>query len=230
MKLVVTAAVIAAASMLGSTATQAQVTTYSSVSSFNAATANVSVATFEGTSNSTYVRATPFTGPGYSITASGNYLFQNDPTYTIYYYDWGSGDNLTFLPQGVLTITFTTPVNAFGIDLATFADDGLSSTPPGAPSTIYGGTIRVGTGQGNFDIVTGQRPNRTFFGATSNTAFSAVTLTGITPNAFPVVDNLRLGSVAVAAVPEPATWAMMIMGFGVVAGAMRRRRRPVAFA
>lgn len=29
---------------------------------------------------------------------------------------------------------------------------------------------------------------------------------------------------AIAAVPEPATWAMMILGFGVVGGAMRRRK------
>jgi opacity protein-like surface antigen len=44
----------------------------------------------------------------------------------------------------------------------------------------------------------------------------------------------RLGVVtldaAVAPVPEPATWAMMIMGFGLVGGAMRRRRTSVAFA
>ena len=30
-----------------------------------------------------------------------------------------------------------------------------------------------------------------------------------------------------AAVPEPATWAMMLFGFGAVGFAMRRRRRPV---
>lgn len=29
-----------------------------------------------------------------------------------------------------------------------------------------------------------------------------------------------------AAVPEPATWAMMIIGFGAVGGAMRRRKKP----
>lgn len=34
-----------------------------------------------------------------------------------------------------------------------------------------------------------------------------------------------------AAVPEPATWAMMLLGFGVVGGAMRRRARTsVSFA
>lgn len=35
---------------------------------------------------------------------------------------------------------------------------------------------------------------------------------------------------AVAAVPEPATWALLIAGFGLVGGAMRRRRTSVAFA
>jgi hypothetical protein len=32
-------------------------------------------------------------------------------------------------------------------------------------------------------------------------------------------------STAVPAVPEPATWAMMLAGFGIVGGAMRRRHR-----
>jgi len=36
-------------------------------------------------------------------------------------------------------------------------------------------------------------------------------------------DNIRLSDVT-GAVPEPATWAMMIGGFGLVGGAMRRRR------
>lgn len=35
----------------------------------------------------------------------------------------------------------------------------------------------------------------------------------------------RFTRVAVAAVPEPATWAMMLIGFGMVAGAARYRRR-----
>lgn len=46
------------------------------------------------------------------------------------------------------------------------------------------------------------------------------------------IDNLTIGSGAtVSAVPEPATWAMMMVGFGMVAAAARRRRRvTVAYA
>lgn len=46
------------------------------------------------------------------------------------------------------------------------------------------------------------------------------------------VDGFKIGSLSVtAAVPEPATWAMMIVGFGMVGAAMRRRARTsVSFA
>jgi hypothetical protein len=42
-------------------------------------------------------------------------------------------------------------------------------------------------------------------------------------NVGPLLDNVRLD---VSAVPEPATWAMMLFGFALVGGAMRSRRKP----
>lgn len=43
--------------------------------------------------------------------------------------------------------------------------------------------------------------------------------------------QLRLGAAAVVtAVPEPATWAMLIFGFGLVGGAMRRRTTTLSYA
>lgn len=59
------------------------------------------------------------------------------------------------------------------------------------------------------------------------------------PDAEPFIDsrerlNFRFASggiVAAAAVPEPATWAMLIGGFGMLGGAMRRRvRTSVSYA
>lgn len=41
-------------------------------------------------------------------------------------------------------------------------------------------------------------------------------------------DNRGGVSLAISAVPEPATWAMMILGFGVVGAAMRRRKTNVS--
>lgn len=39
-----------------------------------------------------------------------------------------------------------------------------------------------------------------------------------------VLDNLRVNEAVTAAVPEPATWGMMILGFGAIGAAARRRR------
>lgn len=39
----------------------------------------------------------------------------------------------------------------------------------------------------------------------------------------PLLDNVRLD---ITAVPEPATWALMILGFAAIGGAMRSRRKP----
>ena len=43
------------------------------------------------------------------------------------------------------------------------------------------------------------------------------------------LDILNAGATPpIGAVPEPATWAMMILGFGLIGGVMRRRRSPTA--
>ena len=42
--------------------------------------------------------------------------------------------------------------------------------------------------------------------------------------------DFAVDNVSMQAVPEPATWGMMIMGFGVVGAAMRRRATKVSFA
>jgi hypothetical protein len=57
-------------------------------------------------------------------------------------------------------------------------------------------------------------------------------LVGAEPAGF-AIDNVRFGvrgQVEPPGIPEPATWAMLIMGFGGVGAVMRRRRSSLAFA
>ena len=43
-------------------------------------------------------------------------------------------------------------------------------------------------------------------------------------------DNLKVGSLSGGGVPEPASWAMMLLGFGGIGALIRNRRRAVALA
>jgi len=51
-----------------------------------------------------------------------------------------------------------------------------------------------------------------------------LTINGISPNSGSFTGNVRITT---GAVPEPGTWALMLLGFGAVGLAMRRKRRPV---
>ena len=72
---------------------------------------------------------------------------------------------------------------------------------------------------------------RTFaFNRTGLLSFSYMTpaaVTGLRPS-IPQIDNVVVEPLLTAAVPEPASWAMMIGGFGVVGAAMRRRKPTLA--
>lgn len=65
--------------------------------------------------------------------------------------------------------------------------------------------------------------SNTFFGLTSDKLIKSIAFGPLgqrTNSVSFVLDNLTIGN----AVPEPATWAMMIVGFGLIGSAARRRR------
>jgi hypothetical protein len=61
-----------------------------------------------------------------------------------------------------------------------------------------------------------------FYGFTGS-SFDAIRIVNL-DESFWLIDNIQLG----AGVPEPASWAMLIAGFGLTGAAMRRRRVAVA--
>lgn len=70
-----------------------------------------------------------------------------------------------------------------------------------------------------------------FFGFSSTNPFTSVTFTNGTQTGVAETFNLdNLQSAQVSAVPEPGTWAMMLIGFGAIGASMRRRRRSNGYA
>ncbi len=113
---------------------------------------------------------------------------------------------------GEMTLfTFASPIKAFG---------GFFNLTPGGVAQL----LRFSIDGVDVGTQTASVSGFQFFGFSSTTAFSSVKIVAGTGSGNAEtyhLDNLRF---AAAAVPEPATWAMMILGFGLIGGAMRSRQ------
>jgi len=130
---------------------------------------------------------------------------------------------------GTDTITFSTavtdPVIAIwslgaGGDPAEFVFNETPTFEAGGPSLEYGGGAIVVSG----DTVSGQEGNGTvqFMGT-----FSSISWT--TPE-FEDWYGFTVGAPASSSVPEPASWALLLVGFAGLGGALRARRMSPARA
>jgi PEP-CTERM motif len=130
-----------------------------------------------------------------------------------------SGNQRGAGPDGFFAaFRFVDPTNLL---FAGFGDSFGSGTFANGVNSVTG--LSVGTSIG---AATGfQRYSIFFRPRTSGSIFASIGNTGTGDNQGPILDNVSL---SIAAVPEPTTWAMMILGFGVIGGALRRRRNPVA--
>lgn len=118
------------------------------------------------------------------------------------------GSKFIELYGGNLTSTFSNSIGAFGVYVG-----GVQ-----LPSV----TLTFNNGQNQTISLNGSGGRLNFVGFT-DTSNSITSVRLNATNDIITFDDMRFGSVA--AVPEPATWAMMIAGFGLVGGAMRYRRR-----
>lgn len=134
--------------------------------------------------------------------------------------------------------SFNITLNATGGVSRTFSDIALPDFNGGAINSVSGDVadqtvFRVygqgAGGTGNSSNGAYNNYSLTQVGFTLGDAFKGRTLTSatITGNGY---ETLILGATVVSpdvsAVPEPAGWAMMIGGFGIVGGSLRRRPRP----
>jgi hypothetical protein len=214
---------IALAALVASTApAQAAITVYTTLAAFNTATMA------QGTDNYT----------GFSVTSSTpSPITRNTQTGTVYTYTANATPAGTFFGAGTTanpwlstntatdSVVFSTFVggidaiggNFFGSDIAgLFAAGDVTLTAVDSLGATSTQTITAAT-------VT------SFRGFVSTGTITSLTLASVQPTTgflWPTTDNLVLAkraAVVVPQVPESSTWLMMIAGFGLVGGAMRRR-------
>lgn len=209
-----------AAAALCSTTVRAQVTDGYSRAQFQAAVA--------GSSSLTLQNFDSFTA-GNTLTSDGFVTYGSSvgtPLITNSFLTSTSPNGLGrtgvgfFLSTDQASFTFSSAVTAFAIDINTFA------TANGSYRVVLS---NGGIGNSIFETFPGAGTGQ-FIGLTSVTPFTSVTLSAITGSSF-TLDTLIYGSrAAISGVPEPATWAMMILGFGAIGASLRIRRARAAIA
>jgi hypothetical protein len=203
---------LAAVAVFQSTNSLAAITIYTSQSSFLAAVGASGLDTFDDLDNT---RPTPSplnrTAGPFGYTAAVPEQF----------YGAGSGrDHWLSTNRAADPITFsnfTGGVSAFGGQFFSSDINGLYT--PG--SVILTATDSSGTVT---ETITGSTTS-SFRGFVSTGPLLSTTLRTPTGSAvWPTANNLLLAA-PISAAPEPASWAMMIVGFGLVGSQLRRRKR-----
>jgi hypothetical protein len=141
-----------------------------------------------------------------------------------------SGQSSTTVDEnGLMGITTVTIAPGSTFSTALFNVDGVPGNPPPAESTsVLVEALGLGGSVLGFNTLSldGAGENRIGISGTMGEVFTGFRLT-LNPTASYVssLSQVRLGGVAspTAPVPEPAAWMMMILGFGGIGLAMRKR-------
>ncbi len=168
-------------------------------------------------------------------TATGNlgvaptpFFGISDPAYGSYALDFNGGNTT---PNGVLSQTITTSAGqaynfSFNYGVTSGGNQSLLAEIVDSTSFAVISSTTVFT--------TSSSP--TLYSATFNALSSGTIVrfsdvaTNPTNGQDVVIDNVSVTGPAIAAVPEPASWALMIVGFGLVGVNARRRLRITAAA
>lgn len=133
---------------------------------------------------------------------------------------------LSVLNGGLASILFSGPVSAFSFDWGSIDSYNLLTILPfgGGDSIVIPGTTFTNTAANGDQVAAGTNGLFSVVG-TAGTLYRGFNLTS-TGNSFEI-DNVS-ALAATGAVPEPASWALMLAGFGAIGFAMRRSKSKVA--
>ena len=141
----------------------------------------------------------------------------------------GSPNYLAVGANSTFKVNFTTPVQFFSFilgSLDTYNQLALTFAGSSTPTIFTGGQIignasasQVPGANGNGNSATG---GRVVFDTAGGAGITSATFSS--PFQAFEIDELS------SAVPEPAVWGLMILGFGLIGSQLRARRRKVTFA
>jgi hypothetical protein len=156
-----------------------------------------------------------------SVTITGGTITNNSGCGALCGFNTTSGgQNFLNLFGGSTTFTFAHPINSFG-----FYITGLQTNVVGQESlTFSDGSSEV------IDTPSSINGGGAFIGFT-DLGKSITSVTYSASNDIVSIDDVLYGSASSQGVPEPATWALMLVGIGMAGGALRTARRKAgAFA
>jgi hypothetical protein len=163
------------------------------------------------------------TANGYGLSATGSFLTGSSGNGAAPAFNATDRDPTQYLSlEGGQSETLTTPdIKSISFYIGSLDSyNSIAFTHVGGGVEAFSGSdiaaLAVPTGVANGDQQSGNSNGRYTF--TFDTAITGVTL-GSTGNSF------ELSDIGAPGVPEPATWAIMLMGFGGMGAALRSRRK-----
>jgi PEP-CTERM motif len=124
----------------------------------------------------------------------------------------------SFVPSGAATVSFTGPTKSFGFYMTGVQTQFTASIVV----SLLDGSTSV------FDLPLNVNGGVSYFGIVDTQAFTAVSIVNTSQPGFADAWGIDDISYNTSLVPEPASWAMLVMGFGLVGATMRRRKVAVA--
>ena len=191
----------------------AAVTTYTDRTTFNTATSPTLFENFNGFDADTSFATSPVTASYLTVSASPGassiYNKIDVAPHVTGESDVDGTPSINALTQAGISVflTFNQALSAFGADFRALQDNEFRTA-----IFINGFEVDPTVTSGN---------QTRFLGFASDTPFTSIEFRGIQNDAFGI-DNT---AAATGGVPEPATWALMLGGFGLAGAALRSRRR-----